>query len=346
MKWWIKITFCFTLLVMAAVAQAQSPTTVLVVANANNPNSMALAQHYMNARKVPGTNLLLLNWTAADNADTCSLSVYNSSILAPITNKIKTLKQIDYIVLCRNLPVRIADTQGSVDSALAGGTTIMSVNHYCSSTKPFTSKAFGMYLVTRLDGWSWDDATALVDHSMAAKPGGMFLLDEDPNFNYGEYIYGNWLMPEAAKLLTGMKQSVMLDATTLFCSPAKQLTGYFSWGSNDHHYSTTAFDSLEFAPGAIAETLVSTSASNLRFPGGFQSQIAQLIHEGVTGVKGYVAEPTLLATANPTQLFPGYVSGMNLAEAFYSASACVGWKDVVVGDPLCCPYGAVQVSSH
>jgi hypothetical protein len=30
-----------------------------------------------------------------------------------------------------------------------------------------------------------------------------------------------------------------------------------------------------------------------------------------------------------------------MAESLYAASHFVGWEDVVVGDPLCCPYAAV-----
>jgi hypothetical protein len=29
-----------------------------------------------------------------------------------------------------------------------------------------------------------------------------------------------------------------------------------------------------------------------------------------------------------------------MAESFYAASHFVGWQDVVIGDPLCCPYPA------
>jgi len=27
-----------------------------------------------------------------------------------------------------------------------------------------------------------------------------------------------------------------------------------------------------------------------------------------------------------------------MAESFYAASRFVGWEDIVIGDPLCCPY--------
>ena len=76
----------------------------------------------------------------------------------------------------------------------------------------------------------------------------------------------------------------------------------------------------------------------LEIAGGAQSQVAQLIANGVTGVKGYVAEPGLSAIANPSVLFARYLAGRNLAESFYAASQLVCWKDVVIGDPLCSPY--------
>jgi hypothetical protein len=63
--------------------------------------------------------------------------------------------------------------------------------------------------------------------------------------------------------------------------------------------------------------------------------IADLIAQGVAGAKGYVTEPYLDAIASPTVLLDAYSSGRNLAESFYSASRLIGWKDVVLGDPLC-----------
>jgi hypothetical protein len=33
-----------------------------------------------------------------------------------------------------------------------------------------------------------------------------------------------------------------------------------------------------------------------------------------------------------------YTAGYTMVESFYAASHFVGWEDVVIGDPLCCPY--------
>src|SRR4029079_19289107 len=68
------------------------------------------------------------------------------------------------------------------------------------------------------------------------------------------------------------------------------------------------------------------------------SLAGDLIHAGITGVAGHVAEPYLDATIRPDILFPAYVSGFNLAEAFYRAMPFLSWQTVVVGDPLCTPF--------
>ena len=34
-----------------------------------------------------------------------------------------------------------------------------------------------------------------------------------------------------------------------------------------------------------------------------------------------------------------YTAGYTMAESLYAASHFVGWEDVVIGDPLCCPFG-------
>src|SRR6185295_2908724 len=69
-----------------------------------------------------------------------------------------------------------------------------------------------------------------------------------------------------------------------------------------------------------------------------QSLTGDLIRAGVTGTAGHVAEPFLDATIRPDILFPAYVTGANLAEAFYQATPYLSWQTIVIGDPLCAPF--------
>ena len=74
------------------------------------------------------------------------------------------------------------------------------------------------------------------------------------------------------------------------------------------------------------------------FAGTPQSLIGDLIREGATGVAGHVAEPYLQSTIRPEILFPTYLGGANLVEAFYAAMPHLSWQTVVIGDPLCAPF--------
>jgi uncharacterized protein (TIGR03790 family) len=131
---------------------------------------------------------------------------------------------------------------------------------------------------------------------------------------------------------------VELDLDKRFVGDRKDLLGYFSWGSNDDHFSQAAYRSLSFSPGAVGDTAVSTSARSFFPQTQGQSMIADLIAQGITGVKGYTDEPLLQAIASPVILLDRYTSGYTLAESFYAASHFVGWTDVVIGDPLTHPY--------
>jgi uncharacterized protein (TIGR03790 family) len=212
-------------------------------------------------------------------------------------------------------------------------------NPYFRSREPFKSERFGMYLVTRLDCGPISDCTALVDRSLAARPvRGPFLFDAARNSGDPGFRNTNTTIHFAAAQLSRHGMDVQLDTTARFVSPAAPVMGYVSWGSNDVQFDSTTYHAIQFLPGALAETFVSTSARTFEPTVGGQSRIADLISQGVTGVKGYVSEPYTLAMADPVILFDRYLSGFTLAESFYSASRMVLWKDVIIGDPLCAPY--------
>ncbi len=94
-----------------------------------------------------------------------------------------------------------------------------------------------------------------------------------------------------------------------------------------------------WVPGAIAETFVSTGGRSFNIGTSYgQSLVADLIREGVSGVKGYVYEPYLTAIAHPDILFDRYTLGYNLAESYWYASQLYGWMGTVIGDPKIQPY--------
>jgi len=230
------------------------------------------------------------------------------------------------------------------------------LNRYWNESKPFSHFEFGGYLVTRLDGYTKADAESLVGRAIAAERQqvtGKILLDVQPSFSFkpqevsvqpvavkedipDESNYGSWNadLVKAAGELKHLDVPTLLDQNKDFVGNQKNLLGYFSWGSNDPSFTAQAYRSLHFAPGAICDTAVSTSARTFLPTTGGQSLIADLIHQGVTGIKGYTDEPLLQAIASPSVALNHYFSGFTLAESFYAASRFVGWEDIVIGDPL------------
>jgi len=282
--------------------------------------------------------------------------------------------RILYIVLTRGIPLRIAGTGGrdgtvaSVDSELAllyrrmAGTSVPvvgSIPNPCfagegpvGEAKRFTHVEHDTFLVTRLDGFTVDDALALIDRGVAPQRAGRVLLDQKAAWT----DQGNqWLKAAADRLAAaGLADRVVLEPSSRVLAGESDVIGYYSWGSNDPAITRRHFG-LGFRPGAIAAMFVSSDARTFReppaewkigrwtdprtfFAGSPQSLAGDLVREGVTGVAGHVAEPYLDATVRPDILFPAYFAGFNLAESYYMAIPYLGWQTVVVGDPLCAPF--------
>ena len=113
-------------------------------------------------------------------------------------------------------------------------------------------------------------------------------------------------------------------------------------------YGSVYLDSLNLHPilphntwqnGSIAETAVSTGGRSFSIDTAYgQSLVADLLEDGVSGVKGYVYEPYLTAVGSPSMLMNMYAQGFNLAESHAAANLQTSWMGVTVGDPKMAPY--------
>jgi uncharacterized protein (TIGR03790 family) len=361
---------------LAAPALAQTADNVLLVVNQSSPDSIRVAEHYARVRAVPQTQVLRVTVDAA--ADEIDRLVFERQVQDPIAAWIRRNSAQDrilFIVLTKGMPLRIRGTSGrngtqaSVDSELTllyrrqtgEEPTLVGplANPYflgdtpVAEATPFSHKAFDLYLVTRLDGYTVDNVLKLVDRGAAPSRQGRILLDERAGADSGG---GNTWLKAAADWMAGhgFGDRLVLDTGGRVLTGEKSVLGYYSWGSNDPAITMRTFG-FGFVPGAIAGMFVSTDARTFHeppvgwatgpwtdrtkfFAGSPQSLSGDLIREGVTGVAGHVAEPYLDATIRPNILFPAYLSGFNLAEAFYLAMPFVSWQTVIVGDPLCAPF--------
>ena len=331
--------------------------SVVVVKNLDSPDSVAIADYYVNKRKLPPANVCPVHMP---DVEECSYKEYAEQLQGLLKQFLAKLgHSIDYIVLTKGIPIRLHEgiTGGmSVDSVIATmdllgmqsggpGTVDISqgkVNPYFGVAERFSHARWRLYLVTRLIGYSRADCLRLVDNSLAAQGRqGRFLLHTGPGHDDEGYKTVNENMRRADVVLKDRHLKSILSTGDSFPGDYKDLMGYYSWGSNDLKFNQVAYHSLRFVPGAIAETAVSTSGRTFAAPEARgQSLIADLIAQGVTGCKGYVSEPGVMAMAHADILFDRYTAGFNLAESFYSATWLIRCKEVVVGDPLCAPYAS------
>lgn len=357
----------------AAPARAQTGENVLVVANEAVPGSVQIAERYVQARGVPAGQLLRLTTSTSPQV---SRDEFEREIQEPVgawLGKQGAQDRILYIVLTRGVPLRIAGSAGrngtaaSVDSELAllyrrltGAPVIPNgptPNPYFAGgdtlegAKPFSHAAMDIYLVTRLDGFTVDDALALVERGSAPVKDGRILLDEPPSPND---VRGTWMEAAVARLeKRGFGARVLHDATSRALQKETGVLGYASWGSNDPALEVRQPD-LAFVPGAIASMFLSSDARTFEeppaewkpsrtslqgnFAGSHQMLVGDFVRAGVTGIAGQVNEPYLDGAVRPDVLFPAYVAGFNLAESFYLAMPYLSWQTVVVGDPLAAPF--------
>ncbi len=363
-----------------SVAAAQTGRNVLLIENTASADSTKIADYYARARDIPPEQRIKLDLPVADDISPRDFQLKIERPIATWFNQSGAYDRILYLVLTKGVPLRVAGSNGiqgtvaSVDSELtllyrklaghAAPAAGRIDNPYflganaVRTAKPFSHDGHDIFLVTRLDGYNVQDVIGLIDRAKSPTPRGTFVLDMKSSFT----DKGNVWLQAAADRIREMDRldPVVLDKGATVVTGQQQVIGYYSWGSNDPAVHRRTFD-LSFVPGAIAAMFVSTDGRTFTPPpdswnvgswddkstfyaGSPQSLTGDLIHAGVTGAAGHVAEPYLDATIRPEILFPAYISGFNLAESFYLAMPYLSWETIVVGDPLCAPYPRVGPS--
>ena len=90
--------------VAPGIASALVPEEVLVIANRNVPASTALADFYMEKRRIPSRNLVRI---AMADKETCSREAYETQALPPIKRYLKDHPDIRALVTLYGVPLKI-----------------------------------------------------------------------------------------------------------------------------------------------------------------------------------------------------------------------------------------------
>jgi uncharacterized protein (TIGR03790 family) len=337
---------------LSSNAYGQSPENVAVVINESHEGSRQVGDYYVQRRRIPASNVITVKSSSDDIIDRAAYVATIEEPIAAALSRANLQDRILYLVLTKGLPLRIAGTAGndgtgaSVDSELAllyrkmSGVAVLTRgrvdNPYFvgegdpGSAPPFTHRDFDIFLVSRLDGFTIEDARGLVDRAAAAVPEGSIVLDQRaaPDSRIGD----EWLSAAAQRLSAAGYKSVVLETTREPARVEAKALGYYSWGSSDPQLRTRR-TGVQFVPGAIVASFVNGDARTFvepppewvplgglsrdhAFKGANHSLMGDSIRDGATGVAGHVSEPYLQSAIRPDILFSAYLAGHNLIESF------------------------------
>src|SRR5688572_22490254 len=357
-----------------AALHAQSAENVAVVINDNSADSRNVGEHYARTRNLPAPNVLRIQ-TSTDEVIQRGEYVLNiERSLSQALRRSGLQDRLLYLVLTKGVPLRIAGSPGvggttsSVDSELTllyrrmVGTPVpvdgRVDNPYFLGTrtvkeaKAFSHRDHDIYLVTRIDAFTANQAMAMIDRAQMPSKEGRIVLDQLGAGGTGD----QWMSQAAARLTElGHGPRVLLESTAQPARNEKAVLGYYSLGASDPQNQVRNVE-MAFVPGSIAASLASFDARTFKqpppnwrptasadrsvwFEGSADALIGDLIASGISGVSGQVSEAYAFGAVRPEILFPAYLAGFNLAEAFYLATPTLSWQTIVIGDPLCAPFG-------
>jgi uncharacterized protein (TIGR03790 family) len=357
-----------------APASPESDATV-VIYNAADPSSTALAQYYASRRAIPNDRLLGIKPPATEEI---SRAEYRSTIAAPVatafasrgwwtmTGNRVTQSKIRFVALIKGVPLKIRSggpdvtprtdqppeiakrDEASVDSELAvlglGALPPAGVlsNPYYRRFTPILNAPIdpALLFVCRLDAPSDQAVRNMIDSALAAEQDGLWgwAYVDSRGITTGGYAEGDKWLSNAATQMREKGIPVLWDKApeTLPAGyPVTDAAIYYGWYT-DSINGPFADPAFRFRPGAIAVHIHSFSAATLRSP--VSGWSGPLLEHGAAATLGNVYEPYLTLTANLDVLQDRLMSGFTFAESAYCALRGLSWMNVTLGDPLYRPY--------
>lgn len=359
-----------------AALAVPGPDSTVIVANLEDPDSIALADLYRRSRAIPRGHVCALSLPSGPDL---SLDDYLARVEAPLEACLRAggvLDRLEAVVLTRGVPLRVsiptaggpvlvslAAALGVWKSSTRDGTRVLGytpgVRASCGGTpcvaagwpNPYRSGPFrpgweaedlqGVtyrpLLVTLLTGRSFEDAARLVTRAVDGE-------GSDPSA--GTFLLMEGADPARAvrdvdldRVLAGLAERGLTNGERVAFDPelsGRTLAAFFT--------GTAAIGSTiegnTFLPGSVADNVTSFGAvpENLD-PSGAEVQvsIARWITAGISGVHGTVDEPLNNCFPDRTLLLD-LLDGSTLGESFFRAMPYVYWKNLVVGDVMAAPY--------
>ena len=333
----------------------------LVVVNTQSADSVELGDYYAAAYDIPAHHICPLS--IPTNTVSVSSNQLASLLLTPIRNHIASNQltgQIDYVVLCGDIPTRVNMREGLSASLFYGFKNAPGYHDAPVSCKlpEYTSNAY--YRAERAfrsaDGWSgtngfitfhliaFDLATAkeVVDRGRTSQStfpnAGMYLYHlGDAHRGVRERFFANAQFSFTA--LPGLPATCTIGPYYTAISNRTNVIGYHDgYGT----ISAAIRTNNTWLPGAYADHMTSCGGM-IPDPCYGQSTILDWMHIGATASFGTVAEPCSYYSKFPDPLMAFYYArGFTIGES-YAMSVFAPYEGLFAGDPLAAPFAAPPV---
>src|SRR3989344_329240 len=244
---------------------------VLVVININSQVSEQVGSYFANARHIPSINIARISVSGNEEINDAEFNSLRSQLESHIINN-NLQDKINYIVTTKGVPLKINRGDGcfstssscaSVDSELMlilgaysvyiGQAGRITSPYYYWSTS-FSHTTYGIYLVTRLDGYNFEQIRAMIDKSsinpIPIQRSAKFVFDQDPDWNDIIPSLNDYMVSASNILRDRGYTNRLLDTSSVYQTYQNDVIGYISWGSNDHYahlYTNYAILPIELA---------------------------------------------------------------------------------------------------
>ena len=326
--------------------ESLAPADLAVLVNSDDPQSVAVGAHYLQARGIPAANLISLPLGATyamAGTTTVTPEVFASwraQIEAATPSTIQAYAvtwTYPSVVDCMSLTSALAfgyDEKWCSKPAPCAGTA-MSPYFDADGTTPMTTH--GMRPAMVIAGTSIENANALIDRGVSADAtyplGTGYLVrtsDELRSVRWPDLmsLVSTWNRPDS---LAFVYQDDSASGTGLVTGKPDVLF-YFTGLAAVDQITTN-----QYVPGAIADHLTSYGG---QIPNSGQMSILRWIEAGATASFGTVVEPCNYTTKFPqaSVAVARYFAGASLIEAYWKSVAWPG-EGLFIGEPLARPYG-------
>jgi uncharacterized protein (TIGR03790 family) len=355
------------------------PDTTAIIANANVPESVALAMRYAEARDVPSGQVCLLD---VPDAIDIPIETFRTNVMAALETCLTdagAIERLEAVVVMRGIPLRVsweaegrswrsslAAALGVWKSTMAGAELLGRVGngtladcgggpcYRARFVNPIRAGVFHPGWTMTMDGVEWRPLLVTMLHGRTYEDAGRLLTSAIEGDAMGG-ARGEFLFMRGADPARAWRDPDNPDAIVDLMARGFTDVREVPFDANLTGHTLAAFftgtasigETIEgntFLPGSIVDNVTSFGAvpENFAESGEVQVSIARWVAQGVAGVHGTTDEP--LADAFPRRrVVVAYADGATLAESYLRAMPYVYWHNLVLGDPMLAPYAVRPV---